>query len=335
MAGRGTRATATDFNNIQTAVASVLGTGSGTSGYGQFVTSSPVGAGATITVAQWTALRNDLSKARVHQTNTAVVDGLASVAANRGSPWQTLQVINSSTTISEDIRDQYNQFANGGVVTSKDTLAASGQSTSGIAVTSTTRSTSWGSPGDASISHIIQVVFYGYTPTGASSPVVGADHMRCFFNAGGSLQITASRTGTAATTKDTDWTSMLSGFGTLTFRAASTSISGTVNAGGTVGTTVGFRSLSVGASATNILTQTSSATKYAENRYTIDVRRPTATNQLEFVITFRDADVGDQTGLGPAVDELVTGTITSACTCTRPSGSNVDIPAPLGSATTL
>lgn len=334
MAGRGTRATATDYNNIQTVIASVLGVGSGTSGYGQAVSSSPVSAGSAITVAQWTNLRNDLSKARVHQTNSAVIDGLASITANRGSPWQTLQLINSSTTVSEDIRDQYSQFVTGGVNGNKDTIAASGQSTPGVSLTSTPRTTNWGSGGDVSISHTITLTFGGYTPPGGSA-VIGADHIRCFFNAGGSIQITASRTGAAATSKDTDWTNMLAGFGTFSFRANGCGVSGSLNSGGSVNAAQGFRALTAGGSSITCLTQTSSVTQYAENRFTIQAIRPATTNQLQFIITYRDTDTGDQTGVGPAVDEPVTGTLTTTCTCTRPSGSNVDVPAPSGSSTAL
>lgn len=328
MAGRGTRATATDFNNIQTIVASVLGVGSGTSGYGQAVASAPVSAGAAITVTQWTNLRNDLSKCRVHQTNTAIINGLASIAANRGSPWQTLQTITSSTTISEDIRDQYSQFASGGVNGNRDTIAASGQSTSGVAVVTQNRTTNWGSGGDVSISHTITLTFGGYTPTGGSS-VSGADHMRCFFNAGGSIDITASRAGGSGTTKDTNWTDMLALFGTFRFRAASCAVSGTLNTSGSVNAAQGWRALTAGGAAITCLTQTSTSV-YAENRFTITAQRPATTNQLQFTITYRDADVGD-----PNIDEAVTGTLTTTCTCTRPSGSNVDIPGPSGTSTAL
>ena len=87
MAGRGTRATYDDFNQVRTYVLNVLGVGSGTKGYGQALASNAATAGDVISVAQWVNLRTDLSKARVHQTNTSVVDGLASTGGNAGSPW--------------------------------------------------------------------------------------------------------------------------------------------------------------------------------------------------------------------------------------------------------
>jgi len=328
MAGSGTRATAQDYNNIQSVIASVMGIGTGTTGYGQPIASSPVSQSTTMTSTQWDALRDDLSKARIHQTNTAV----STASTTSGSPWQTLFDVTPSTVVSEAIRFQYQDFADNGVNANRATVAAA-QTTPGVSLTSTTRSSNWGTTGlGTSISHTITLTFAGYTL--GSLTVPAADHIRCFFNAGGSIQITGSRTGAAATTKDTDWSNMLSGFGTLNFRASSTNITGSVNAGGSVGSAVGFQTLVTGAGATNILTQSSSVTQYAENRYTVAVSRPTA-NTLAFTVTFTDNDAGDQTGLGPPVDEPVTGSIVSSCLCTRPSGSNVDVPAPSGSATAL
>ena len=337
MAGRGTRATSADFNNIQTIVSSVLGVGSGTQGYGQTVTSAPVTAGSAITVAQWTNLRNDLSKCRVHQTNSAIINGLASIAANRGSPWQTLQTVTSTTVISEDIRDQYAQFASGGVNGNRDSIAASGQSTSGVSITTATRTTNWGSGGDVSISHTVTLTFAGYTPAGGAA-ISGENHMRCFFNAGGTIDFTASRSAGSGTSKDTSWTNMLALFGTFKFGVAGCSVTGSLNTGGSVNSSQGWRALTAGGAAVTYLTQASAAGVYAENRFTIQAQRPAATNQLQFIVTYRDADVGDQQGgvlPGPAVDEAVTGTLTTTITCTRPTGSNVEVPAPTGSSTAL
>jgi len=105
-------------------------------------------------------------------------------------------------------------------------------------------------------------------------------------------------------------------------------------------TTTGFFQLVTGSTNYTQIFRTTGPTtpnnKYVENDYIIKVRRPTAST-LEFVITFRDDDAGDQTGIGSAVDEEVTGTLTSLVRCTRPSGTggNVDVPAPTGVATAL
>ncbi len=86
MAGSGTRATAQDYNNIQAVISSVMGIGTGTTGYGQPIASSPVSQSTTMTSTQWDQLRDDLTKARVHQTNT----GVSTASTTIGSPWQTL-----------------------------------------------------------------------------------------------------------------------------------------------------------------------------------------------------------------------------------------------------
>ena len=326
-----TQATAAAYNAIQSNIAATMGVGSGDTGYGQALSSAQVTPGQIISVSQWTNLRSDLAKARVHQTNVAVADGLASISANRGSPWQTLQVIGSNTFISESIRDQYSQFASG--VSLNKAQAATAQMLPNVAVTSTPRAGNWGGAGlPQSLSHSITVTFGGYTQ--GSLTVSPENHARCFFNAGGSIQISASRTGTAATTKDTDWTNMLSGFTNLNFRASSSSTDSAVNSPGSVQTTRGFFNVTVGAAAVALMTQASSVSKYAENRYIVTVERPTSST-IRFNITFQDNDTGDQTGLGGPIDEAVTGTITSVCRCTRPQGSNVDVPAPTGSATAL
>jgi hypothetical protein len=339
MAGRGTRATATDYNAIQSTVASILGVGSGTTGYGQPITSAQVAAGAVISVAQWSTLRTDLGKCRVHQTNSAIIDGLASVTANRGTPWQTLQVINSSTTISEDIRDQYNQFSTG--INTNRAVAAAGQLTAGNALITSSRATNWGGGALAqSVSHVFTVTFAGYTS--GSLTVSAADHMRCFFNAGGSIQIAASRTGTAANTKDTDWTNMLAastGVNVINFSNSATALTApsTLNAGGVLNSGFGFASTT--STPTAIVTQTSSVSKYAENRYIVSVARPT-TNTLQFTVLFQDNDAGDRPSpappapFGPLVDEPVTGTLATTITCTSPTGANVAVPSPTAATNT-
>lgn len=288
------------------------------------------------------ALRSDLSKARVHQTNTAVADGLASIAGNRGTPWQTLQDVNivGSTLVSDSIRDQYSQFATG--TQSNEDTAAAAQLTSGIAVTSQSRTANW----NGSISTTFTVTFNGYN--NGQVTVSGADHARCFFNAGGSFQVSAnnlSYPAGASFSKSDDWHNMLIGFGTLTFGTSASSITGSVNAGGSVATGTGFRSLTVGAAATRILTQTSTVSVYNENVFYIDVRRPTA-DTMTFTLIYFDQDTGGNqtpvapgstpgTPAGPVVDEPVTGTLSGTLTTTRPTGANVDVPAATGTATAI
>jgi hypothetical protein len=163
--------------------------------------------------------------------------------------------------------------------------------------------------------------------------------LRCFYNAGGYLQVVTSLTGgtsASVNTKDYDWKNMLSGYVSynLYINSAALGSGGALNSPGSVNTGLGYTSLTTGGAATTVLTQASSYSKYAENRFTIAVAKPTS-NTLTFTMTFTDNDTGDQVGVGPGVDESITGTITSTVNCVRPTGSNVSIPAPTASSTVL
>lgn len=330
MAGAGSRVTATDYNAIQSVVSSVMGVGNLTQGYGQAIASSPISANALISEAQWDNLRSDMTRARLHQVGGTI----STTGTTSGSPWRTLLDVTSSTVISEAIRFQYQDFADNGINANRTAIDAT-QYTPNVSLSTTTRATSWGTPGNLSISHTITVTFSGYT-AGGVLPVSAADHARCFFNAGGWIQIRASRTGAAATTKDTDWSNMLSQFGDFQLRGATCAFTGSLNAVGgfTFPSSTGWNTMSTTAgSPTRFLVQGSSVSQYAENRYIIDAYK--TSNTVVFTITFQDADTGDQTGIGPPVDEAVTGTLSSTCLVTHPSGGNVSIPAPTASGTAL
>ena len=75
------------------------------------------------------------------------------------------------------------------------------------------------------------------------------------------------------------------------------------------------------------------ATPYSENRYKIFARA--ITNGVRIRMQYQDNDVGDQQPVtvgigpaGPAVDENVQGTLTSAMSYIRPTGTNVQVDAP-------
>lgn len=59
---------ASRFNNVQNRIAVVMGQGAGSTGYGQTLVSSQKPIGSVVTVADATALRSDMIKARQHQT---------------------------------------------------------------------------------------------------------------------------------------------------------------------------------------------------------------------------------------------------------------------------
>lgn len=347
---KGDRITTAAFNNLQATVSLVMGANA--TGYGQFLNSSQAQVNTVISSSQWNALRSDMSRAYLHQTNTAAQDVLAITNVNPPN----LQLIGSSTTISDAILTQYSNFSSF-INANKDQHNVN-QLTPNVAITSTQRTANWGGATDV-ISHTVTLTFNGYTQNGGAFTVTPNDHARYFFNAGGYIQISANFAPTTAPagSKNATWQNLLAQFSQIYFGASNTQALGGFNTnaatsteGGTgptadsttpgIASTTGFFNLVTGSTAYTQIFRTTGPTspnnKYVENDYIIKVRRPTLST-LEFVITFRDDDAGDQTGLGGGVDEEVTGTLTSIVRCTRPSGTapNVDVPAPTGVATAL
>jgi hypothetical protein len=96
MAGVGNIIPASDYNNIQTKIAGVMGPGSGQSGYGQTLSSAQVSSTSVITASGWAALRSDLLKARQHQTGVSEATNLIDVT---GSTTATFTGYISGTTL--------------------------------------------------------------------------------------------------------------------------------------------------------------------------------------------------------------------------------------------
>jgi len=71
MPGVGQKILAQDFNNIQTLIQTVLGSGSGQYGYGQLVASTQVVRGQPFRLQDWVNLRTDLLKAGAHISGDA------------------------------------------------------------------------------------------------------------------------------------------------------------------------------------------------------------------------------------------------------------------------
>jgi len=310
-AGIGQKIEATDYNSIQNKIAGILGTGSGTSGYGQSVSSLAIAAGDKINLSGWLNLRADLRAAREHQLGTGTVStGSATDGAN-------LLVPATSLVITEALRNQYDLFADT-VVTNKFLLGAPGQSSTETVITFS-KSGAWNS----TISNVITI-------SGSASGAGTADNMRFFFNAGGSFQIQSTRNGPSAGAKDDAWTTMLSQAAVVTMDYANTTYSGS---NGTV-YNVGYNTLTT--SDQVIFWKPAPAGNYAENDYYIYARKSANGADVIFTLQFRDDDVGDQTGIGAAVDENVNaagGTLDTSVSMIRPSGLNVSVLAPTSSQT--
>jgi len=324
---------ASAFNAIQKKVAAVLGTNNvntgtvtvsstfggatytvtdGTFNYGQTVASRQVSTGGVIRATDWKDLRSDLAKVRGYQKGTI------SAGSTNASPWTTLaSIVQNVTVITAAIQSQYTNVADAcvvdrlGVVNALDTATA----------TTSTRTTAWGTlvlnpaaviGGTLSLSG--GTIYQQITLTFAD-----ANQLKYFFNTGGEIRFSATRTGGTASNKNTSWANMLTACGTVKIGRTATAASGT----GT-GSAIGGANLT---GTDQLLYQSAAvATPYAANYFRV-YGKTTAANVLVLTATFQDLDLGTQTGLGPAVDETVDGSLACTMTIAR-ANSGVVVNAP-------
>ena len=289
---------ATDYNNIQTTVSNVLGTGSGNSGYGQALDSSSKSTSDLIDADDINILYTDIQKAHTHQQGSA-----SSLIAQV----TTADVIEANNGVSFKGWTQYQTAAN--LIQTDRLTANAGQMTATAAKTTETKAAGW----NGSNNQIVTVTF------------ASADARRYFFNSGGEIRISAS-VAAGGNTKSVDWATMCSSVGTIKIAEGSitkTGASGTLYGSYDEGTIPG--------SSTKIMDRAGSG-NYAENRWELY-----ATNTSSTVITienrFNDNDTGDQTGTGAAVDENVDRELTVNVGELRATGANVSVTSPTFSVT--
>ena len=174
-----------DFNALRNKIIEAIGTGSASYGYGQDVKSSAVSASEIITKEQWDGLRYDLLNILIHQNGVAP----AILEVARGS------------VIGEDAGDPIRSYdrAIEAARLNRFFLAA-GQSLV-TAVSTKTYTSSW----NTAASMTTQITF------------VSADAARYFFNSGGKIRFSSSRTGGSSTSQNNAWTNVLNSAGTIEF----------------------------------------------------------------------------------------------------------------------
>jgi len=300
MATIGALVRALEYNTVQTAIANILGAGSGQTGYGQAVSTSQVSADVTtITAAQWANLKSDM-------LTIAAKAGLTSAAQITALP----NIVAGSVVSASDITafETAAPFLN----TNRYLLALFSDENFSPSINQT-RSTSWGAPSVPTIRHSFTVDF------------ATAANARYFFNTGSSIRFTSAQSG-GSTPQNLDWRNMLSTMGTVVFNYNSTS------AGSGTGSSIGFYQLTN--VATQIFTKTGSGS-YASNDYTVFARCDVASNTnggaryIYFDIYWNDDHVN------PFADS-VTGTITSNVSLRRASApGGVTVSAPTATNTVL
>jgi hypothetical protein len=189
-----------DYNSIRNKIVAVLGNGSGNSGYGQQVriVSTEVLEGQRVTINEWANLRFDIINAYKHingsnPTTAVVADG------------DTIRYTSSFTPDTGTLhvpQKQYDDWADN-ITTNRFTIATSESATT--AATTSSRTGAW-------ISQCECVIQFYWT---------NANDARYWFNSGGKIRISASRTGgVLGTQQNTSWTSLLSAAGTQNFGGA-------------------------------------------------------------------------------------------------------------------
>lgn len=240
---------ASDYNAIRTKVEQILGTGGsvgGIRGYGQPLISIPVNPEIDIiTRAQWEGLRRDLINIKIHQENPKDSNGNAVVPFVIPIPIDDPVRFGSShpNTNFSNLIDQ---------LTTTSLQIADGRSVVTSATGSPVQRTI---PWSTKVACEVTVAFPGYNrPDGyVVSPL---NHARFFFNSGGRIRISSSRTGGSPTPQNNAWSALL-------VQAAIRSMSAKDPAA------VNFYSLTP---VYQTLYQISSSVPYAANNYKIEVK---------------------------------------------------------------
>ena len=289
--------TAARYNIIRARINAVLGLGAGDEGYGQAVQSTTVATGATVTAQHMSNLFSDINRCRVHQTGSAVTQ------IAEPSVGDTIEDSNTTT------KEGYVQYEDISITAQAARLTAAASQLGLESGTSSVTNTNWSSD----INHVFTVTFPGYSVTngdGSVTTISATDHMRVFFNAGGTINLSGS-IGSGSSPINNDWRNLMTAVGTVVFGRSSTS-------NGSTGSSYGYSNLP--GSYVTIFNKTASA--YSANDYLIEARK--SGNVLTFRVTFNEDKGGN-----PNFDEPVTATTTSTAQLKRPNNSNsVDVPAP-------
>jgi hypothetical protein len=292
MAGQGTRILASDYNAIQSVVATVLGAGSGALGYGQAVSSSQTAVGAKITASMWQTLRNDLLAARQHQTGI-------NESGNLTAP---------STGILVREYDRAAYYAYSQLIQTNALATPPAGQASLVTLANGTRTAAW----NGTLNHVVSLNFGSYA---------GA---RYFFNSGSNIQISGSNTNVPADgsqAKSNDWATILANMGTITMNYNSTTTTGS---GSTAGN-VGFYQLTT--SPQTIFTKATASPTYSPNQYDILAQIDGTGGIVTFTMQFQD--LSGQPNAPWGTDEYVEGTLNSLVQTYYATGSNVSVALPI------
>lgn len=273
--------TASRFNILQGRIDTILGVGSGDSGYGQPLQSTQVNVGDVIDSDLMDALRADLAQARIHQTG-AVPSEIGDI-----DPEEIIGEDESGGDTTKGFAD-YETLMDDIVA---DKLLYAGTQVDVFAGIQAQRTTQW----NGLLEHEFTVTFES------------ANALRYFFNTGGEVRFSATLE-SYSNAKSTDWYDMFIAMGTVLFSAHATTATGL--GGGWTGSAIGAYELDTNYQ--QVFIKQGSGI-YAENYYSVEAKL-SAVNQITFLVVFNDLDPTDSDidvpGY-PPTDEFVNGTLTS------------------------
>lgn len=171
-----------DYNQLRNPIVTILGVGNANRGYGQVVKSSQAEQGSTITAEQWQSLAEDLSNVVVHQTgsfpNIPILDQDSIIDLDDYN-----SLVSSAGLLDQN---RFNVAVSRTVITSKGLVA-------------TTQP--WALRAQTNL-----------TVTFESS-----NNARYFFNSGGQIRLSSSRTGGGNSPQNGAWTNLLNSIGNINF----------------------------------------------------------------------------------------------------------------------
>jgi hypothetical protein len=279
-------------NHAVANINTIWGTGTGDKGYGQSSTLSSVSAGGNVTATQWTDLFSRLTSIANHQ-------GTSITALTNPSAGNT---IDAKANLSANLTSCFNNRRNAASVGSDIT---SGGSRTGTATWYTE-------------SLVTYTVTFGNN-----------DKAVKYFNAGGTIRISSSRSGGTSNNKNTEWTDLCGDIGTVAISGgegsaviSGTTYSGTDKIGGggatpTINDNYGFHDST--ASEVEIFKQYADTSPYTAN-YIRMTMSDNGAGVITIKVKYRD-DAADTTSdyYGAQTHDKVDGSLTTTMVLRQPS----------------
>ncbi len=311
---------AVDYNDVQTAVARLLNDRIGnftgdparaTYGYGQAMLSSSVVVGEPASHTHLELLRLDILKIARHcgvENNPAITN--------------VPTIPTSGILIDNDHLDKF-QLAVNYLNGQRFSLGADQYSDESFPTNiSHSRTTPWGVSNTYVYGNGGNTVRHAFTVDFGNS-----NNARYFFNSGGEIRFSASRTGGTNSFNNQSWTTLLSSMGTIRFNYSSTTATGSG-----AGSAIGFYQLTNAPQ--QVFTKSAGSvyvyqTQYTPNDYTITVHSDVPNNSLGTArYLYVNVYFNDDHATNVYTNDVVNGTLTSTVGIRRATGPNVQVPAP-------